>query len=145
MRIAGEALTRLGIAHLANSLFSEISGGERQMTLIARALTQRASLLVMDEPTASLDYGNQVCILKIITQLTQEGYSIIMTSHFPNHAFLLCNKVLIMKNGLITASGSPEEVVTENNLSELYSTKIKIVEFDDGITKPVKVCIPLLA
>ncbi len=143
-RLAAEALARLGIEHLADSLFSEISGGERQLTLIARALTQQAGLLVMDEPTSNLDYGNQVRILKIITSLARQGYSIIMTSHFPNHAFLLCNKVFIMKNGLITAIGRPEEVITDSSLSELYSTGVKIVKIGDG-PDAATVCIPLMS
>jgi iron complex transport system ATP-binding protein len=142
--LAAGALAELGISHLADSLFSEISGGERQLTLIARALTQQAGLLVMDEPTSNLDYGNQVRILKIITGLAKQGYSIVMTSHFPNHAFLLCNKVFIMKNGIITAAGSPGEVITDDSLSELYSTPVKIVRIDDG-PNAVKVCIPLMS
>ena len=143
--MAEEALAELGIAHLAECLFSRISGGERQLTLIARALTQRAELLIMDEPTASLDYGNQVRILRVIAKLANQGYSIVMTSHFPNHAFLLCNKVLIMKQGKITASGTPEDVVTDRMLSDLYTTKVRIVEVDDGAAAPMKVCVPLLS
>jgi len=143
--LAEAALVELGISHLADCLFSHISGGERQLTLIARALTQRAGLLIMDEPTSSLDYGNQVRILRVIDRLAKQGYSIIMTSHFPNHAFLLCNKVLIMKNGKITAMGTPEEVVTDSILSDLYTTRVKIVDIDDGVSKQLKVCVPLLA
>lgn len=143
--MAEAALSELGISHLADCFFSHISGGERQLTLIARALTQRAELLIMDEPTSSLDYGNQVRILRVIDKLAKQGYSIIMTSHFPNHAFLLCNKVLIMKSGKITAMGTPEEVVTDSILSDLYTTRVRIVELDDGVANKLKVCIPLLA
>ncbi|SDF13247.1 ABC transporter ATP-binding protein [Sporomusa acidovorans] len=142
--MAEESLAELGISHLADCQFSRISGGERQLTLIARALTQRAELFIMDEPTSSLDYGNQVRILRVIDKLAKQGYSIIMTSHFPNHAFLLCNKVLIMKNGKITAMGTPEEVVTDQILSELYTTKVRIVELDDGVSDKLKVCVPML-
>jgi len=144
LAIATEALAKLGIVHLADCLFSQISGGERQLALIARALTQRAELLIMDEPTSSLDYGNQVRILQVIDNLAEQGYSIIMTSHFPNHAFLLCNKVLIMKNGTITAFGSPDEVVTDSILSELYTTRVRIFEIEVGKSKTMKVCIPVL-
>jgi iron complex transport system ATP-binding protein len=144
LNIAAEALAQLGIAHLAGRGFGEISGGERQLTLIARALTQQVGLLIMDEPTSSLDYGNQVRILKIIDKLAKCGYTIIMTSHFPNHAFLTCNKVMMMKHGKITVMGDPEEVVTENSLSELYDTSVKIFRIEDETNKPVKVCLPLL-
>jgi len=144
---ARQALLKAGIAHLENSLFSEISGGERQLVLIARALAQQSDILIMDEPTASLDYGNQARILEIINELSRQGYSIIMTTHFPNHAFLACNKVAILKGGKILAMGCPDDIVTENNLSELYAASIKVVSakvFDDP-PKEVKVCIPLLA
>ena len=144
MNIAAEALDQLGIAHLADRTFSEVSGGERQLTLIARALTQQAGLLILDEPTSSLDFGNQVRILKIIDKLAKGGYTIVMTSHFPNHAFLTCNRVIMMKKGLITAAGDPDEVVTESNLSELYGTSVKIFRIEDGTTNPVKVCLPIL-
>jgi len=143
-RAALEALTELGIAHLVDSMFSQISGGERQLTLIGRALVQKAELLIMDEPTSSLDYGNQVRILKVISRLANQGYSIIMTSHFPNQAFLLCNKVLIMKAGKIKVFGSPDEVMTAEALSELYTTKIHLTEIHVGQDK-VKICVPLLA
>ena len=142
--IAQESLAELGISHLAEALFSRISGGERQLTLIARALTQRARLLIMDEPTASLDYGNQVRILRVIDKLAKQGYSIIMTSHFPNHAFLLCNQVMIMKQGKIVALGSPDSVVTDTVLSDLYMTRVKVVEIDTGESKALKVCLPLI-
>jgi len=142
--IAQESLAELGILHLADALFSRISGGERQLTLLARALTQRARILIMDEPTASLDYGNQVRILRVIDKMAKQGYSIIMTSHFPNHAFLLCNQVMIMKQGKIVALGSPDAVITDTILSDLYMTKVKVVEIDAGDSKTLKVCLPLL-
>lgn len=146
-RVAIESLELLGIVHLAEKLFGEISGGERQMALIARALTQQSNLLIMDEPTASLDYGNQVKILQIINQLVQAGYSIIMTSHFPNHAFLSSNKVALMKGGRILAMGDPKTIITEENLSALYGTKIKVVTayLDDENAHEVHVCVPLIS
>jgi iron complex transport system ATP-binding protein len=138
-KIAAACLEELGILHLAHSLFSEISGGERQLTMIARALAQNAHFLIMDEPTSSLDYGNQVRILKVINQLAGRGYSILMTSHFPNHVFLTCNKVMMMKKGGISVIGLPDDVVTAKNLSELYATEVRIIQSEN-----MKVCIPIL-
>ena len=145
--LAKTALSQTGIAHLENSLFSEISGGERQLVLIARALAQQSDILIMDEPTASLDYGNQTRILKIINELSQQGYSIIMTTHFPNHAFLACNKVAILKGGKILAVGCPDDIVTNSNLSELYAVSIKVVSAKvyENPRKEIKVCVPLLS
>ncbi len=147
VEIAREALARTGISHLEECLFSEISGGERQMVLIARALAQQSDILIMDEPTASLDYGNQTRILKIINELAQQGYSIIMTSHFPNHAFLACNKVAIMNGGKILDIGNPDDIVTDSSLSELYSAEIRVVsaKIFEKPCKEIKVCVPLLA
>lgn len=146
-RIARDALEKLGIVHLADRFFGEISGGERQMTLIARAITQQSSILILDEPTASLDFGNQIRILKIIRELSERGYSILMTTHFPNHAFLSCNKVALIKGGTIRAIGDPEEIVTDENLSDLYSVPITVVSISlpDSRAKSVKVCVPILA
>lgn len=147
IEIAKEALSQTGIKHLENALFSEISGGERQLVLIARALAQKSDILIMDEPTASLDYGNQTRILKIINGLALQGYSIIMTTHSPNHAFLACNKVAIMNEGKILAVGTPDEIVTDENLSELYAAKIKVVstKIFEKPRQEIKVCVPMLA
>jgi iron complex transport system ATP-binding protein len=144
--IAREALAKTGILHLENCLFSEISGGERQLVLIARALAQQANLLVLDEPTANLDFGNQARVLMIINNLARQGYSIFMTSHFPNQAFLVCNKVAIMKGGKILACGSPDEIITDSCLSDLYSSSIKVVSarIIDKPYREVKVCVPML-
>lgn len=146
MEIARSALARTGISHLQYSLFSEISGGERQLVLISRALAQQSNILIMDEPTASLDYGNQTRILKIVHELASKGYTIIMTTHFPNHAFLACNKVAIMKKGIIAAIGSPEEIITDDSLSDLYTTDIKVVstKVRGMLSEEVKVCVPLM-
>lgn len=144
--IAREALHKTGIPHLEKCLFSEISGGERQLVLIARALAQQANFLVLDEPTASLDFGNQTRVLKIISDLARQGYSIFMTSHFPNQAFLVCNKVAVMKGGRILACGSPDEIITDSCLSDLYSSSIKVVtaRIPDKPPREVKVCVPML-
>jgi iron complex transport system ATP-binding protein len=146
LEIARSALDETGISHLQDSLFSEISGGERQLVLISRALAQQSNILIMDEPTASLDYGNQTRILKIIRGLASQGYSIVMTTHFPNHAFLACNKVAIMNGGKIVAIGSPDDIVTDGNLSDLYTTKIKVVstKVRGMLSGEIKVCVPLM-
>jgi iron complex transport system ATP-binding protein len=108
-------------------------------------MAQQAQILVMDEPTANLDYSNQVKILQIINQLSDQGYSILMTSHFPDHAFLACNRVMLMRDGVIMACGSPDKVVTSESLSHLYQTHVCVTEAtlypDDTRTK---VCIPVM-
>lgn len=143
--ITNKALDQLNIAHLAERFFDELSGGERQLVLIARALAQQAELLIMDEPTAALDYGNQVRILKLIQSLARAGYTIIMSSHYPSHAFLVANKVLLMQNGKLLDSGHPDKVVTAENLTRLYSTEIRVADIGlPGGNVQRKVCYPLM-
>ena len=142
-RVVQECLEKLQISHLAECSFQELSGGERQMVLVARGLAQQSSLLVMDEPTASLDYSNQIKILKTIRALAAQGYTILMTSHFPDHAFLACTVAALMSKGYVMACGAPEEVVTSENLSNLYQSRVCVTEADaDG--KRTKVCMPLM-
>lgn len=140
---AYECLERLGISHLSDKLYTQISGGERQMVLIARSLAQDPEILVMDEPTASLDYGNQVKVLRQISHLVKEGISVIMTTHFPDHAFLCATKV-----GLITRDwvrfGAPDDVVTEESLKETYGVDVRIVKEHTCKCGTLKGCIPIV-
>lgn len=143
--VADEAMDKLGILHKSCYLFNEMSGGEKQMVLVARALAQQARILIMDEPTANLDYSNQIRMLQAIKTLAEQGYAILMTSHFPDHAFLACNKVVLMRDGIFMAQGHPDDVVTTENLSELYSTPVCVTTAklhpQDEVTK---VCIPIM-
>lgn len=137
------ALERLQISHLAECRYQEMSGGERQMVLVARALAQESRLLVMDEPTANLDYHNQVKILAAIRHLSLQGLGILMTSHYPDHAFLACSKVALMKGGTIVACGDPDQVVTSESLTDLYDTPVHVGQTSVGALS-IKTCIPLL-
>ena len=119
-RIAGEALEKLSIGHLAERPYTEISGGERQLTLIARALAQGADIFVMDEPANGLDYGNQIRLLERINQLAAEGFTFIYTTHHPDHALAASNRVVMMKSGRILREGEPRYMLTPENLTELY-------------------------
>lgn len=142
--VVAASMARLQIGHLADRRYQELSGGERQMVLVARALAQQAKLLVMDEPTANLDYHNQVKILTAIKYLADQGLAILMTSHYPDHAFLACSKVALMKGGRIVAQGNPEQVVTSESLTGLYATPVRVAQADIGGGVMVKTCIPLL-
>ena len=119
-RIAKDALERLMIGHLAGRPYTEISGGERQLTLIARALAQGADIFVMDEPTNGLDYGNQIRLLDRINQLADEGFTFIYTTHHPDHAMAASDRVVMMKSGRILREGEPRYMLTPENLTELY-------------------------
>ena len=140
---AQSCLDRLGIGHLADKLYTQVSGGERQMVLIARALAQEPQILNMDEPTASLDYGNQVKVLRQIFRLTEEGLGVIMTTHFPDHAFLCATSVgLITREGV--SFGAPDEVVTEESLRRTYGVDVRIIERHVEDVGLLKSCVPIV-
>ena len=142
--IAEEAMNTLNISYLKDKIYTEISGGERQMVLIARALTQQPKILVMDEPTSNLDFGNQVKVLEEINKLSQKGLGIIMTSHFPDHAFLCCTKVALMQKNNVFTIGTVDEVVTEGNLKMAYGVDVKITSAINNKGEKVKSCVPMI-
>lgn len=142
--IAEKILDDLEISYLRDYKYTEISGGERQLVLIARALTQQPKILIMDEPTSNLDYGNQIRVLKVIKKLSSKGLGVLMTSHFPDHAFLCCTKIgLIQKNNVFIV-GSVDEVITEENLKNAYGINVKITETTIENGEILKSCIPRL-
>ena len=132
METVRHALERVDISHLASRGFLQISGGERQLALIARALAQQAKVMVMDEPTANLDYGNQLRILSRIKELTKEGYTIIQSTHNPDHALMFADRVLALNNGRVVAHGTPRECVTEKQIEELYGVRVRLRETEEG-------------
>ncbi len=136
--IAEQAMERLSITWLRDRVYTEISGGERQLTLIGRALAQGADTLVMDEPLNGLDYGNQIKLLECIAGLAQEGYTFVKTTHFPDHALWVSNRVVLMHQGRIIADGPTENVINEHNISELYDRDIAILDVGNG----VRTCLP---
>lgn len=136
---AEEALEQLQIGHLADRLFTRISGGERQLVLIARALAQRAGVLIMDEPTASLDYGNQLRVLEQTRALARQGYTVIQATHNPEQAFLYADRVLAVKEGQLLASGRPEEVLDAALMQALYGVQVRVEQVCGG---RVSVCVP---
>ncbi|QQK08594.1 ABC transporter ATP-binding protein [Miniphocaeibacter halophilus] len=123
---AYEKLKLLGISHLANRGYKEISGGERQLVLVARALMQDAKVLVMDEPTSNLDYGNQILILNKSKELASLGYTIIQSTHHPQFSYMFFDEVLVLHNKRILIKGNPKEVLTEGVLSKIYNINLHI-------------------
>lgn len=137
-----EILDQLGIAHLAYEGCGSISGGERQLVLLARALIQDARILLMDEPTANLDYGNQYKVMQRISALAAQGYTVIFSTHDPNQALLHSNRIFVMKKGRSIINGSPHEVLTEENLSELYGIDISLQNVNLSSRGKTLVCMP---
>ncbi len=140
-RIADEAIDYLDIGYLAERGVEEISGGERQLVLLARALAQRAKVLIMDEPTANLDYGNQQHVLKHIKKMANEGYTILLSTHNPEHALQYATHILAIKNHKVLAFGDVKNHLTEDLIRELYGLEVRILEVEIG-GKIVRSCIP---
>jgi iron complex transport system ATP-binding protein len=131
--VAERALESLGITHLADKPVTEISGGERQLALVARALAQEPKLLVLDEPTASLDFGNQVRVLERISALARSGIAILFSSHDPDHAFLCASRALLLAEGRVLESGAPREVIRADTLERMYRVSVQVVPLPGGM------------
>jgi iron complex transport system ATP-binding protein len=136
------ALVRLGLAALAERPIHRVSGGERQLALIARALATEATHLLMDEPTANLDFGNQALILEEVARLRQAGAAVLFSTHHPDHALAIADRVVMVRAGAIMASGATQEVVNSANLSALYGRPVEVARVicADGADR--RVCVP---
>ncbi len=132
-----QTLELLGIGKLAQHEFTRISGGQRQLTLIARALAQDAPIIVMDEPTASLDFGNQVRVLQQVRKLANAGLGVVLSTHNPDHALACASQVLVLADGGLQAAGCPDSVLTAELLSKIYQADIRLERLQDG----QKVCV----
>lgn len=128
---AFEALDQSGIGNLCNHSILALSGGERQLVLVARALAQQPHLLLLDEPTAHLDLQNKSRLVEIIRAARQRGVTVLMTTHEPEVALAVANDVVLMDKGQVLAYGSVDETITEENLSRIYHIPIRIVSLDE--------------
>lgn len=126
------ALEQLGVAQLAARSFSELSGGQQQLVLIARALCQQADILVMDEPTSSLDYGNQLRVLRCVKALTRRGYTVILSTHDPQHTLRFADRVLALSGGGVAAFGATKAMLTAELLHRLYGVDAAMLETEHG-------------
>jgi iron complex transport system ATP-binding protein len=130
--VAARVLERFGISHLAARPYTMISGGERQLVLLARALAQEPQFVVLDEPTASLDFGNQGKVMAQIRRLATEGLGVLFTTHDPNQALRHADRVMMIREGRMLASGIAQDLLTPVRLMELYGVGIETVRDDAG-------------
>ena len=141
---SSQALNMVGASHLASRPYTQISGGERQLVMIARALAQEPSFLLLDEPTSSLDFKNQISVLKMISRIARDrDVTVVMTLHDPNHALMFSDEVVLLRklmpqeecckeprsiNQNVVASGMPHEVMTPENIREAYGIEVEVLD-----------------
>ena len=142
--IAYRAMQQLSIEHLADKVYTELSGGQQQLVLIARALAQQPDLLVMDEPTASLDFGNQQLVLSCVHGLSRMGMSVLMVTHDPDHALFCSDRVIMMEAGQVIGDGKPEDIITTENLRRIYGTESYVTDVTVASGETVRVCVPVI-
>ena len=118
---ARTALGKVRLDRLADRSYLELSGGERQLVLIARALAQNSDFLIMDEPASGLDYGNQFHLLQVIQELSLEGFSIVLTTHHPEQAVFLGGRAILLREGQVWADGPARETITAERVCSLYN------------------------
>jgi iron complex transport system ATP-binding protein len=134
-----QALQRFDIGHLTNRCFHRLSGGEKQLVLLARAIVQNAPVLMLDEPTASLDFGNRIRVMQQAKSLAAEGYTIIQTTHEPELCYLYSDRILAMKDGAVFCDGTPKEIMTKENIRGLYGVDVQIFSLLDD---RARICLP---
>lgn len=148
-QIVIEALERVGIKSLAKRPYTQISGGQCQLVMIARALAQESKIIIMDEPTSHLDFKHELILLELIVDLIKErDISIIMATHFPNHPYYFENKginttIALMNNGSFEEVGSPRQVLSESNIKKVYSINSKVITCNIDENSSIRQVIPL--
>jgi len=121
MKIVKLAIDQLGLQDLEDMNYNHLSGGQQQLVLIARAIVQSADLLIMDEPTSNLDYGNQLRVLEVIGKLRDQGKSIVMTTHSPEHALIYGDKAVVFFDGKISHMDKPANIITDELIRKIYN------------------------
>ena len=133
------AMEKVGIARLVDRCFHRLSGGEQQLVLIARALVQNAPILMLDEPTANLDFGNQLLVLEQARSLAREGYTVIQTTHHPEQSYMFSDRILAIQKGRVLTQGTPAQVLTRQTMRALYGVDVDVVSlYQDN----ARICIP---
>lgn len=139
-----QAMVDMGVYEMRGRVYTELSGGELQLVMIARALAQEPSFLVLDEPTAALDYGNVVRVMSKVKALTERGLGVIMTTHSPDHAFMLGSNVVLIRRDAPMRFGPAVDVITEKSMRDVYGVTVKIVEFVNTKEEITRMCSPVL-
>ena len=131
IEIANKVLEEMGLYYLKDRPYTDISGGELRLVLIARGIVQNTEILLLDEPTAFLDFKNQLIVLETIKELKEKKkLTVIMTLHNPNEAYKYSDKILLIKKGEVISYGKPIDVINDENLKKVYSVDVEIVRYN---------------
>ncbi|MFZ5968338.1 MAG: ABC transporter ATP-binding protein [Bacillota bacterium] len=147
--IAKQAMEKVGILHLSDKPYTQISGGQCQLVMIARALAQQPKIIIMDEPTAHLDFKNELILLETVAELVKKNnISVVMATHFPNHAYYfetnhISTTLALMNQGTFEQVGSPHKVLNENNIKRIYHINAKVLNHNLDKTTFIRQIIPL--
>ncbi|MCP4119896.1 MAG: ABC transporter ATP-binding protein [Desulfobacteraceae bacterium] len=128
---AEKALSTLGIAHLGDQPYDLLSGGQRQMVLIARAIAQETRLIFLDEPTSALDFKNQLEIWKTLRTIADQGITILACSHDPNHVAWFCDTTVVLNDAEVAATGSPATVLCQEMMDNIYQGSCQVRDLED--------------
>jgi iron complex transport system ATP-binding protein len=132
-RIAVEALEAVGLGHLQQRPVPSLSGGERQLAMVARALAQRPRILLLDEPTSHLDLSNRDRVLTVLRDQVRRGVTVLFTTHDPNLAAAVSDFVVMMRQGAVLAAGPTAATLTSEHLTSTYGIPVRVVAFDDRL------------
>lgn len=126
LMVAGDALETVGLSHLANQSVGEISGGEKQLAMVARAIAQQPRILLMDEPTAHLDLKNKRRTVDLIHRLRERGVTVLLTTHDPEFASVVADRMILLEGGRLLANGPVDVVMTEDHLSRVFAMPLSV-------------------
>lgn len=138
-----DALRALHILDLRTRRFTDISGGQQRLAMIARALSQQAKILIMDEPSSDLDYANQQLVESTIRELKEQGYGIVLSTHAPEYPYSIATEAVLLKKGRVISSGSPDTALTADQLTDAFGVPMDVISIQDASGRERKMCIPL--
>ncbi len=133
-RIVFDTIEWLGLHDLAERPYNHLSGGQRQLVLIARAVAQRTPLILLDEPASCLDFRNQVHIWTVLRALASGGTTVVVCTHDPNHVSWFCDRAIVMRDGIVAAAGPPDAALDAATLDALYPGTCAVVGIDGRTT-----------